>query len=105
GSLALMGDAGHMVTDSAALLLSWIAARLSSLPPSSALTYGWRRAEVLAALINALLMVAIVTLLVAAAIDRLHSPHPVKGLAVMGIAAIGLVVNLLVLWQLHGAQS
>ncbi|MCB1554746.1 MAG: cation transporter [Xanthomonadales bacterium] len=105
GSLALMGDAGHMVTDSAALLFSWIAARLAMLPPSSAMSYGWRRAEVLAALVNALLMVAIVTLLVVAAIERLHTPQPVAGVTVMVIAAVGLLVNLLVLWQLHGAHS
>jgi cobalt-zinc-cadmium efflux system protein len=69
GSLALMADAGHMVTDSVALLLAWIAARLSQRPASPRLSYGWRRAEVLAALANALFMIAVVALLVPAAMN------------------------------------
>ena len=105
GSLALLGDAAHMLTDSVALVLSFVAARLAALPPSSAMSYGWRRAEVIAALLNALLMLGIVAALVVAAVDRLAAPHPVQGGVVMLIAAIGLVVNLLVLRQLHGADS
>lgn len=105
GSLALLGDAGHMVTDSAALLLSFLAARLAQRPPSAAMSYGWRRAEVMAALLNALFMLIVVTALVISAIDRLQNPVPVQGGMVMLIAAIGLMVNLLVLWQLHGAHS
>lgn len=105
GSLALLGDAGHMVTDSAALLLSFLAARLAQRPPSAAMSYGWRRAEVMAALLNALFMLAVVAVLVITAIDRLRSPVPVQGGLVMLIAALGLLVNLLVLWQLHGAHS
>lgn len=105
GSLALLGDAGHMVTDSAALLLSFIAARLAQRPPSATMSYGWRRAEVLAALLNALFMLGVVAVLVFTAIDRLRSPIPVQGGTVMLIASIGLLVNLMVLWQLHGAHS
>ncbi|MCB1633417.1 MAG: cation transporter [Xanthomonadales bacterium] len=105
GSLALLGDAGHMVTDSGALLLSFIAARLAQRPPSASMSYGWRRAEVLAALINALFMLLVVGALVGTAIERLQTPVAVQGGAVMVIAAIGLLVNLLVLWQLHGAHS
>lgn len=104
-SLALLGDAAHMLTDSLALVLSFIAARLSALPPSAAMSYGWRRAEVIAALLNALLMIAIVAAIAWAAVERLQTPLPVQGGAVMLIAAIGLLVNLLVLWQLHGAHS
>lgn len=104
GSLALMADAGHMVTDSLALLLAWIAARLSQRPASPRLSYGWRRAEVLAALANGLFMIAVVALLVPAAIDRLRHPTPVMGGSVMLIAAVGLIINLLVYRTLHAAD-
>lgn len=104
GSLALLADAGHMVTDSLALLLAWFAASLSQRPPGPRLSYGWRRAEVFAAVINALLMLAVVAFLVPAAIRRLQSPTEVQGAGVLLVAAVGLVVNLLVLRILHGAD-
>lgn len=104
GSLALMADAGHMVSDSVALLLAWGAARLSQRPPDARLSYGWRRAEVIAALINALLMLGIVALLLPAALDRLQQPRAVMGGGVLLVAAIGLLVNLAVLRILHGAD-
>jgi cobalt-zinc-cadmium efflux system protein len=105
GSLALLGDAGHMLTDALALLLSLVAAQLAQRPPSASMSYGWRRAEVIAALLNALLMLLIVAAIGNAAVGRLREPVPVQGEAVMLIAGIGLVVNLMVLWQLHGAHS
>lgn len=105
GSLALMADAGHMLSDSAALFLAWGAARLAQRPPSARMSYGWRRAEALSALINAVLMFAIVLMLVPAAIDRLRDPQPVLGGSVMVIAGIGLLVNVLVLRTLHGADQ
>ncbi|GIX35991.1 MAG: cation transporter [Lysobacteraceae bacterium] len=105
GSLALIGDAGHMLTDSAALLLSFLAARLAQRPPSPQMSYGWRRAEVMAALANAALMLGIVAALVLAAVERIGAPRQVEGGTVMVIAGIGLLVNLGVLWQLRGAHS
>lgn len=105
GSLALLADAGHMLSDSAALFLAWGAARLAQRPPSARMSYGWRRAEALSALINALLMVVIVLTLVPAAIERLRNPQPVLGGSVMLIAGIGLLVNLLVLRVLHAADQ
>jgi cobalt-zinc-cadmium efflux system protein len=104
GSLALMADAGHMVTDSFALLLAWLAASLSQRPPGPRLSYGWRRAEVFAAVINALLMLAVVALLVPAALRRLQSPTEVQGAGVLLVAAVGLIVNLVVLRILRGAD-
>lgn len=104
GSLALMADAGHMVSDSAALLFAWIAARIARIPPDHRLSYGYRRAEVIAALLNALLMLGIVAALVAGAWHRFAEPRAVHGASVMGIAALGLIVNLLVLRSLHGAD-
>jgi cobalt-zinc-cadmium efflux system protein len=105
GSLALMADAGHMLTDSAALLLAWGAARLSQRPPSALMSYGWRRAEVIAALINAVLMLGIVAVLVPAAIERLQNPREVLGGSVMLIAFIGLLINIMVFRVLHAADS
>jgi cobalt-zinc-cadmium efflux system protein len=101
GSLALIADAGHMITDAFALMLAWGAAQLSRRPPSARHSYGLRRAEVLAALINALVMLGIVAFLVLAAIGRLQNPRPVLGGTVMLIATIGLVVNLVVLTVLR----
>jgi cobalt-zinc-cadmium efflux system protein len=104
GSLALIADAGHMITDSFALMLAWGAAHLSRRPPDAHHSYGFRRAEVLAALINALVMLGIVAFLVYAAIGRLQNPRAVLGGMVMLIAAIGLLVNLVVLMRLRRAD-
>ncbi len=103
GSLALLGDAGHMFTDSSALGLAALAAAVAKRPSSQRHTWGMGRAEVLAALSNALMMLAIVIGLTYGAIDRLQSPVEVKGGAVMLVAAIGLLINLVVLRMLsHG---
>ena len=106
GSLALLGDAGHMFTDSSALGLAALAAAIARRPSSHRHTWGMGRAEVLAALGNALMMVAIVAGLLYGAIERLQSPIPVKGGAVMVVAGIGLLLNLVVLRMLsHGQHS
>lgn len=105
-SLALLGDAGHMLTDASALGLAAFAAWLMHQPSSQRHSYGLVRAEVIAALINSLLMISIVVGIVIAAIDRLSNPHPVTAGMVMGIAFIGLLVNIAVAWVLHrGEQS
>lgn len=105
GSLALLGDAGHMLTDSTALGLAALAAWISRRPPSHRHSYGLGRAETLAALVNAVLMVALVTAVSTAAVGRLLDPPPVRGGLVTGIAAIGLLVNLAVAWLLMGARE
>ncbi|MBI3773374.1 MAG: cation transporter [Gammaproteobacteria bacterium] len=104
-SLALLGDAGHMLTDSSALGLAAFAAWLMHRPPSQRHSYGLVRAEVIAALINSLLMLGIVASIVIAAIDRLSNPHPVTAGMVMGIAFIGLLVNIAVAWVLHRGEK
>lgn len=104
GSLALLADAGHMLSDVFALGLAWGAASLSRLGSRPGFSYGFRRAEVLAALVNALIMLGIVAWLVVEAWARLQQPRPVVGVAVMAVAAIGLGVNLLVLWILRRAS-
>ncbi|MCX7672369.1 MAG: cation diffusion facilitator family transporter [Thiobacillaceae bacterium] len=100
GSLALIADAGHMLTDSTALALAALAAWLARRPPTARHTYGLVRAEVLAALINALAMLALIAFIVYEAVQRLHTPRPIDGATVLTVAAIGLVVNLLVAWRL-----
>jgi cobalt-zinc-cadmium efflux system protein len=105
GSLALLSDAGHMVTDSIALGLAALAAWLARKPPSKRHTYGLVRLEVLAALVNSLLMLGLIAYIVNEAIHRLQQPQPVMGSAVMVVAAIGLGVNLVVAWMLHHGGS
>lgn len=97
GSLALLGDAGHMFSDSVALALAAFAAWVARRPPSAGHSYGFARAEVIAALVNGLLMLAVVIGIVVEAIARLQAPRPISGMAVMAIAAGGLAVNILVL--------
>jgi cobalt-zinc-cadmium efflux system protein len=94
GSLALLSDAGHMLTDSSALGLAALAAWFAARPPSNRLSYGLGRLETLAALFNVLLMIALVTAVSAAAVARLLDPPPVQGGIVIWIALIGLLVNL-----------
>jgi len=96
GSLALLGDAGHMLTDSLALALAAVAARLSRRPPSHLHSFGLARIEVLAALVNAGFMVALVLGLAWGAAMRLVEPRPVHGEVVAWVAAAGLVLNLVV---------
>ena len=106
GSLALRADAGHMVTDGAALGLSALAAWLASLPPSRRHSYGLGKAELLAALVNALTMLAVVFGIGAQAWQRLQSPGSIDGALVGIVAILGLLVNLAVAWMLsRGEQS
>ncbi|HET9762396.1 MAG TPA: cation diffusion facilitator family transporter [Casimicrobiaceae bacterium] len=105
GSLALLSDAGHMVTDVAALSIALIAQRLAQRPPSRRASYGYTRAEVLAAFSNALLMLALVAWIAVEAVRRLLAPAPVVGPAVVLVALAGLVVNLLCAWLLSRGRS
>jgi cobalt-zinc-cadmium efflux system protein len=105
GSLALLSDAGHMLTDSTALGLAALAASLARRPPSPRHSYGLGRLETLAALFNALLMMALLTGVSAAAVDRLLDPAPVRGSIVTWIALIGLFVNIAAAWLLMGRRD
>ena len=106
GSLALLGDAGHMVTDSASLALAVVAARLARHPPSLRHSYGLGRVETLAALLNVIFMVLVVVAISVAAIRRLLEPAPVDGGVVTVVALIGLVLNVGVAWLLmRGEQT
>jgi cobalt-zinc-cadmium efflux system protein len=105
GSLALLSDAGHMVTDVAALAIALFAQHLAQRPPSRSASYGYARAEVLAAFINALLMLAVVVWIAVEATRRLLSPAPVAGGIVIAVAAAGLTVNVLSAWLLSRSRS
>jgi cobalt-zinc-cadmium efflux system protein len=100
GSLALLSDAGHMLTDGAALGLAALAAWAARRPPSARHSYGLGRAEVFAALANALAMLAIAGGIAYEALGRWQSPSPVKGGAAALIALAGLAVNLVILRRL-----
>ena len=99
-SLALISDAGHMVTDAAALGLALLAQIISRRPPSPKHSFGFGRAEALAAFVNSIAMLALVVWIVYEAITRFYDPHKVDGLTVTVVAAIGLVMNLIVAWVL-----
>ena len=104
-SLALLADAGHMLSDAAALGLSLFAAWISHRPPTPQHTYGYYRAEILAALANGTTLVAISIVIFIEAVPRLTQPHAVEGEWMMGIAFGGLLVNILGLAILHSGRS
>lgn len=104
-SLALMSDAGHMVSDSTALAIAALAAWLIRRPPSAMHSYGLVRAEIVAALVNSLVMVAVVVIIVIAAIRRLQDPVPVHSAGVMAVALIGLIINIAVAWILSRGEQ
>jgi cobalt-zinc-cadmium efflux system protein len=109
GSLALISDAGHMVTDAASFVVALIAAAVTARPPSRRASYGYARAEVIAAFVNALAMLALIVWIAVEAVLRLLAPAPVSGTAVMVVAAAGLAVNVVVAWMLsrhaHGINA
>jgi len=105
GSLALLADAGHMVTDGAALGLALLAAWVAARPPSARHSYGFGRSELFAALINALAMLAVVAVIGIEAWSRFSTPHPIDGALVAAVAVVGLGVNLFVAWLLSHGQD
>ncbi|MGC2208607.1 MAG: cation diffusion facilitator family transporter [Candidatus Korobacteraceae bacterium] len=92
-SLALLSEAGHNVSDFFALLLSWLAVFLSERPATSTKTYGWRRAGVLAAFVNAISLIVIAGLIFYSAIERLYHPEPVQAGLMMWVAGAGVLLN------------
>jgi cobalt-zinc-cadmium efflux system protein len=93
GSLALLADAGHMVTDAAAVGLALSASYVATLPPSSRRTYGFHRAEILAALVNAVVLLVVCTFLIWSGIRRLAEPVEIEGELMLGFATVGLAAN------------
>ena len=105
GSLALLSDAAHMLTDSSALALAAAAAWLARRPPSLLHSYGLVRAEVLAAQFNSLLMLILIGFIVHEALERIGAPRDIDGATVIGVGAIGLLINLTVAWILHRGEQ
>jgi cobalt-zinc-cadmium efflux system protein len=104
-SLALLSDAGHMLSDVAALSLSLFAIRLAQVPPTANKTFGYHRVEILAALVNALLLWVIVVLIFLEAFHRFLAPPPVKSIGMIAVASVGLGVNLVSLFVLNRSQG
>ncbi|MBW3571639.1 MAG: cation diffusion facilitator family transporter [Gemmatimonadetes bacterium] len=104
-SLALLADAGHMLSDVGALALSLFALWMAQKPATPRHTYGYHRTEILAALANAATLIAISLFIFVEAWQRLQRPEPVMGLTVMLIAAGGLAVNVIGLLVLHGGKD
>jgi cobalt-zinc-cadmium efflux system protein len=103
-SLALLSDAAHMLVDAAALASSVWAARLARRPAAGRMTFGFRRAEILAAQVNGATLLLLGAAIVIESLRRLDSPPNVRGGLVLGTAVIGAAVNLAALWQVSRAN-
>ncbi|MCJ7925265.1 MAG: CDF family zinc transporter ZitB [Pantoea vagans] len=101
GSLALLADAGHMLTDAAALLMALLAVQFSRRKPNARHTFGLLRLTTLAAFVNAIALLGITALIVWEAVRRFADPQPVTGGLMLGIAVGGLLANILSFWLLH----
>ncbi|MDH3351720.1 MAG: cation diffusion facilitator family transporter, partial [Gammaproteobacteria bacterium] len=104
GSLALLADAGHMLTDTMALALAAVAFHVSKRPPDARLTYGYHRFQILAAFVNGLSLLLIVGWILYEAFNRFMSPHEVLGRTMLIVASAGLAVNIMVFVILHGGD-
>ena len=105
GSLALLADAGHMLTDTMALALAAVAFHVSKRPADTKHTYGYQRFQILAAFVNALSLILIVGWILYEAFDRFVSPQQVLGKTMLLVAAAGLVVNIISFTVLHGGDK
>jgi cobalt-zinc-cadmium efflux system protein len=104
GSLALLSDAGHMLTDAGALGASLWAIRLSGRPAAGSWTFGWKRAEILSAAGNGITLVVVGALVAFEAIRRLLDPPPVQGGPLLVVALLGVAVNVAAAWVLAKAN-
>ena len=105
GSLALLADAGHMATDAAALALAWYAFRVARRPADARRSFGYHRAQVLAAFVNGGVLVAVVIWIAAEAVDRLFTPIPIRGGTMLAVGVAGLAANILAFAVLRGGQD
>jgi cobalt-zinc-cadmium efflux system protein len=104
GSLALLSDAGHMLTDAAAIAFSLVAMRLAARPARGVMTYGLKRVEILSAQANGVTLLVLALLILFEAVRRLIHPPDVRGGLVLAIALVGVVVNLAATWTLSKAN-
>lgn len=105
GSLALLADAGHMLTDSAALFLAWAAFRVARRPQDTRRTYGYHRFQIIAAFVNGMTLIVVVGWIAIEAVQRLVTPSAVMGAPMLIVACIGLVVNIIAYSILHGGAK
>jgi cobalt-zinc-cadmium efflux system protein len=104
GSLAVLADAGHLLSDVGSIVLALVAARLAAMPAAGRRTFGYQRSEVLAALVNGLLLVAVSVVIAVEAIGRLSDPPAIDGAGVLVLGALGLAGNLAATWVLARGQ-
>jgi cobalt-zinc-cadmium efflux system protein len=104
GSLALLADAGHMLTDTMALALAAVAFHVSRRPADAKLTYGYQRFQILAAFVNGLSLILIVAWILYEAVDRFMHPSEILGDTMLLVAGIGLVVNIVAFLVLHSGD-
>ena len=105
GSLALLADAGHMLTDTMALALAAMAFHVSKRPPDGNLTFGYQRFQILAAFVNGLSLLAVVGWILFEAINRFFNPNEILGETMLVVAAAGLAVNLISFAVLHSGDQ
>ena len=104
GSLALLADAAHMLIDAAALALAWVAFRIARRPADPRRSYGYHRGQVLAAFVNGAVLIVIVGGIFIEAAERLTEPVAVQGWTMLAIAGVGLAVNIVAFFILHGGD-
>ncbi|WP_439924231.1 cation diffusion facilitator family transporter [Nitrobacter sp. JJSN] len=104
-STALLADAGHNLSDVLGLVVAWIAAVLSRRPPTPRLTYGLRKTSILAALLNAILLLIACGAILLEAIQRLIHPEPIESLTVIVVAAIGIIINGVTAWLFASGRN
>ena len=105
GSLALIADAGHMLTDAASIGLALAAMHFATRAASTRRTFGYHRLEILAALVNGLTLVGISIWVIVEAYQRFLDPPTVQGGLVLGVGSVGLLVNVAAAWILHGSAK
>jgi len=104
GSLALLADATHMLTDAGALMLSWLGYKLARRPSHDQLSYGWSRFKILAAFVNGLALICLSIWITAEAVHRLSAPQPIHADILLWVALCGLIVNLITFRLLHSGD-
>ena len=100
-SLALLSDAGHMLSDAASLGMAWLAFHLASKASDAKRTFGYKRAEILAAALNGIMLIVLSLIIIIEAIRRLYHPEQVEAEGMLAIAVLGLLVNIFVAWYMH----
>ncbi|MGH8774748.1 MAG: cation diffusion facilitator family transporter [Jiangellaceae bacterium] len=104
GSLALLADAGHVLADAGGVALALVATTLAQRPPSLRRTFGWQRLEIVAAALNALLLIGVAAFVLVEGVRRLAEPPDVESVPMLAVALVGLAANAAALRLLHGGQ-